>query len=155
TRPLQALVVGLALSVILAVMSRHPAAQVMPGVCVGDCNHDGDVSIAELITGVNIALGVLALSACPEFDRNRDGKVSIDELTTAVKNALMGCPKTATPTPTATDTPTATETATATDTVTATATETPVPTATNTPIRFGFCNLPGSQRHTADGVFVV
>jgi hypothetical protein len=44
-----------------------------PAECVGDCNHDGIVTIDELIRGVNIGLGTLPLDACPEFDPNRDG----------------------------------------------------------------------------------
>jgi hypothetical protein len=62
-----------------------------PG-CVGDCSGDGKVSINELISGVNIALGSAALSTCPAFDSNGDGMVSIGELITAVNNALNGCP---------------------------------------------------------------
>lgn len=60
--------------------------------CVGDCDGDGSVSIAELIRGVNIALGQQPVGNCPEFDRNDDGKVSISELVAAVNNALSGCP---------------------------------------------------------------
>lgn len=61
-------------------------------VCVGDCNSDGRVSIEELITGVNIALGSQEISRCPAFDPNDTGSVSIDELISGVNNALNGCP---------------------------------------------------------------
>jgi len=54
----------------------------------GDCNGDGMVSISELITGVNIALGNLPVTACPAFDTNRDGRVTIEELIAAVNAAL-------------------------------------------------------------------
>lgn len=59
--------------------------------CVGDCDGLGSVSINELITGVNIALGNLPLDRCPDFDANGDGRVSIGELIGAVRNALSGC----------------------------------------------------------------
>lgn len=59
--------------------------------CVGDCGGDGKVSIADLIVGVNIALGSKPISDCPAFDANGDGKVAINELIRAVNNALAGC----------------------------------------------------------------
>jgi hypothetical protein len=59
--------------------------------CVGDCNGDRTVSINELITGVNIALGNQPLSVCPAFDPSGDGSVAINELITAVNNALGAC----------------------------------------------------------------
>jgi len=86
--------------------------------CAGDCNGDGQVAINELITGVNIALGSAAVSACPAVDANGDGQVAINELIGAVNNALSGCPSGS---PTATATPTAPPTgATQTPTVTPT-----------------------------------
>lgn len=79
-----------------------------------DCNADGRVSINELITGINIALGDAQLSACTAIDRGGDGAVTIDDLVAAIANALDGCPPAASPTPTATppepDTPTSTPT---------------------------------------------
>jgi hypothetical protein len=60
--------------------------------CVGDCNGTGTVNVAELVTGVNIALGELPLDRCPSFDAGGDGGVSVAELITAVGNALNGCP---------------------------------------------------------------
>ena len=69
--------------------------------CVGDCDDDGMVRINELITGVNIALGVAPVSACPAFDCPQpfDG-VLINCAVEAVDNALFGC-RTTTATPTA------------------------------------------------------
>jgi len=69
-------------------------AQCTSGVAIvqinipGDCNGDGMVTIDELITGVNIALGNLPVTACPAFDTNRDGRVTIEELIAAVNAAL-------------------------------------------------------------------
>jgi hypothetical protein len=61
--------------------------------CVGDCDGTGVVSINELLRGVNIALGNLAVQACPAFDRNANGRADVNELITAVSNALNGCPQ--------------------------------------------------------------
>ncbi|MBI3783286.1 MAG: hypothetical protein HY270_07780 [Deltaproteobacteria bacterium] len=66
--------------------------------CTGDCNGSGDVTVDELVVGVNIALGNAMLDACPAFDSNHDDSVTIDELISAVKFALNECPA-ATPTP--------------------------------------------------------
>jgi len=77
------------------------------GQCGGDCSGDDEVTVNEVVTGVNIALGSVQLSQCPPFDTSGDGVVTVDELITAVNNALNGCSGSqATPTPTATATPT-------------------------------------------------
>jgi uncharacterized repeat protein (TIGR03806 family) len=76
--------------------------------CVGDCNGNGEVTVDEMVTGVNLALGVSG--SCDAFDRNDNGEVSIDELLAAVNNALSSCPLAATPTPTVTPVPSPTET---------------------------------------------
>ncbi|MBI3783449.1 MAG: hypothetical protein HY270_08605 [Deltaproteobacteria bacterium] len=60
--------------------------------CVGDCNGDVEVTVDELILGVNMAAGTGLISACPVFDANGDGEVTIDELLLAVNAALNGCP---------------------------------------------------------------
>ena len=62
-----------------------------PGSCVGDCNHDRTVTVDELVSGVDIALGTGSLSTCTSLDTNGDGAVSIDELITAVSAALAAC----------------------------------------------------------------
>jgi hypothetical protein len=61
-----------------------------PG-CVGDCNGDGEVTVDELIKGVNIALGAPLLSGCLSFDANGDGVVTVDEIVKAVNAALNSC----------------------------------------------------------------
>ena len=61
------------------------------GSCVGDCDGDRNVSVANLITGVNISLGRAPLSACAIFDSNGNGAVSVAELIQGVRNALEGC----------------------------------------------------------------
>jgi len=49
------------------------------------------VTIDEIITLVNIALGNEETSSCEAGDRNGDGKITIDEILNAVSNALNGC----------------------------------------------------------------
>jgi hypothetical protein len=61
-----------------------------PG-CDGDCDGNRVVSVAELITAVNISLETAELSRCPAADANDNGVVSINELILAVNSALDGC----------------------------------------------------------------
>lgn len=60
-------------------------------VCVGDCNNNTVVTVDEIITGINIALGNTPLSSCPSFDSSGNGLVTVDELLHGVSNALNGC----------------------------------------------------------------
>jgi hypothetical protein len=60
--------------------------------CGGDCNCDFLVTVDEIITGVNIALGSAGVAVCPELDRDGSGTVTVDEIVTALNNALNGCP---------------------------------------------------------------
>ena len=77
--------------------------------CTGDCSGDGEVTINEVILGVNIALGSASVSGCGAMDANGDGQVTIEELVTAINGALGSCtavtPEASTPTPTATQVP--------------------------------------------------
>lgn len=59
--------------------------------CVGDCSGDGEVTVDEIIAGVNLALGITPLGSCPSFDANGDNAVTIDELVRSVSAALEGC----------------------------------------------------------------
>lgn len=61
------------------------------GACTGDCDDDKTVSIDELITLVNVALGSASLEVCPNGDRDRDGVIAIDELIRAVGHAVKAC----------------------------------------------------------------
>ena len=63
-----------------------------PPACPGDCDASGDVSINELLIGVNILLGSAAPSECLPVDGNGDGTVSVSELIQAVNVALGACP---------------------------------------------------------------
>ncbi len=60
--------------------------------CAGDCDGDLNVSISELVLGVNIALDRAEPAACPSLDQDESGTVAINELVQAVNNALQGCP---------------------------------------------------------------
>jgi len=86
--------------------------------CPGDCGADGDVTVDEILTLVNIALGLAAVTQCPAGDTDGNQQITIDEILAAVGAALNGCP----PSPTATPSPTPTLSATA------------VPTATPIPV---------------------
>lgn len=70
-----------------------PTASVEPTSppCTGNCDGGPEVTVAELIRGVRIALGEAPLDLCPPFDANGDGRVAINELIAAVNNALYGC----------------------------------------------------------------
>jgi len=62
-----------------------------PPSCVGDCGGEGQVTIDELLTMVNIALGTGSMAECKPGDDNDDGQITIDEILRAVNAALNGC----------------------------------------------------------------
>ena len=72
--------------------------------CVGDCDGKEDVTVNEIITLVNIALGNGDLSACPS---GTGTEVTIVVIIQAVNNALEGCDGVTPPVPTNTPTPAA------------------------------------------------
>jgi hypothetical protein len=74
--------------------------QPVGGPCVGDCGTDGQVTVDEILTMVNIALGNAPVSDCEAGDANGDHQITVDEILAAVNYALSGCP--AQPSPTAT-----------------------------------------------------
>lgn len=59
--------------------------------CVADCDRDGMVTVAELITGVNVLLGSAELAQCPRADCNHRGEVSVNCLVQGVNAAVAGC----------------------------------------------------------------
>ncbi|MDX2171248.1 MAG: hypothetical protein SF182_29535 [Deltaproteobacteria bacterium] len=141
---------------LLVLLAALVAAPAPAPTCVGDCSGDRRVTIDELVSGVNIALGGPAVSTCPAMDANGDGAVGIDELVRAVGAALGSCPPLATASaPPATGTPTATQSATPSPSETTAPVDTPTATPTETPIPIpatGFCSLPGAVLFTAAGV---
>ena len=64
-----------------------------PSPCVGDCNNDGRVTVDEILTLVNMALGNAEMSECEIGDANKDGLITVDEILPAVNNALNGSTK--------------------------------------------------------------
>jgi len=60
---------------------------------------DGLVTIGEILTMVNIALGSTPVTAGDAGDANHDRQITVDEILTAVNNALNGCGSASTPTP--------------------------------------------------------
>lgn len=69
-----------------------PPTATPSAICPGDCDHNGVVTVAELVTGINIALGSQPLSDCPAFDCNGTSSVTVDCVVTAIDAALDGCP---------------------------------------------------------------
>ncbi|MGH7789014.1 MAG: imelysin family protein [Candidatus Binatia bacterium] len=59
--------------------------------CAGDCDGNLNVSITELIRGVNLALGSATGEPCAALDINGNGQIAINELIAAVASALEGC----------------------------------------------------------------
>jgi len=59
--------------------------------CAGDCGGNRKVTLNEIITLVNIALGRDDVSACWAGDANGNGTITIDEIVRAVNAALTGC----------------------------------------------------------------
>ncbi|MFI5398812.1 MAG: hypothetical protein ACHQ9S_25060, partial [Candidatus Binatia bacterium] len=68
-----------------------PAGTPTPTPCVGDCNGSNSVTVDEILTMVNIALGNVGVTACTAGDANHDGRITVEEILTAVNNALNGC----------------------------------------------------------------
>ncbi len=66
-------------------------ADAAPAACVGDCEADGYVTVDELLTLVNIALGAASMPTCGNGDANHDNAITVDEIVTAVTVALNGC----------------------------------------------------------------
>jgi hypothetical protein len=62
-----------------------------PPACVGDCNGNGQVTVDEILTMVNIALGNTPVTSCRAGDANHDNEITVDEILTAVNHALNGC----------------------------------------------------------------
>ena len=75
---------GLKRDVIALAVPRAPSPR------TGDCNSDGSVTVDELLTLVNIALGNLPVTTCEAGDANHDNEITIDEILAAVNNALIG-----------------------------------------------------------------
>jgi mono/diheme cytochrome c family protein len=67
-----------------------PACQ-PPAACVGDCGETTQVTVDDILTMVNIALGNANVTSCSAGDANSDDQITVDEILAAVSNALNGC----------------------------------------------------------------
>lgn len=85
-------VAAVRLSLFVAIVSLATATQARVRYCAGDCNDDKDVNVDELVSGINMALGEAASTACPAFDSNGDTQVTVDEIVAGVNSVLAGCP---------------------------------------------------------------
>lgn len=79
---------ALVLAFALWVLPVPPAS----GACGGDCGGDGEVTVDEVLTLVNIALGNVDIAGCTAGDVSGEGEITVDEIITAVQHALDGCP---------------------------------------------------------------
>lgn len=61
-------------------------------LCPGDCSGDREVTVDEIVTVVNIALGLSSIDLCPAVDTDGNQEASVDELVTMINLALDGCP---------------------------------------------------------------
>lgn len=68
----------------------YGAAELTPP-CVGDCLGDDQVTVDEIMTMVNIALGTAPMSECEIGDMDGDEEVTVDEILMAVNAALTEC----------------------------------------------------------------
>lgn len=74
-----------------ATVSPTPPETPTLGSCAGDCDHNGRVTVDEILRMVSVALGESLLSECQPGDSNSDGLISVDEIIGAVNAALNGC----------------------------------------------------------------
>ncbi len=65
-----------------------------PGPCVGDCDGNGEVTVADLVRMVSIALDQQPLcgpNGCLAGDANCDCEITVDDIVRGVNNNLRGC----------------------------------------------------------------
>ena len=78
-------------AILVAISLAVPATTVIGAVCIGDCTRTSEVTVNELITMVNIALGTAQAPACPHGIPS-GSEVNVALIIQAVNNALNGCP---------------------------------------------------------------
>jgi hypothetical protein len=59
--------------------------------CDGDCDRSSEVTVDEVLTLVNIALGQDEPASCGPGDMNGDEQITVDEILAALARALQGC----------------------------------------------------------------
>ena len=63
--------------------------------CAGDCDGNGQVTVDEIVRGVNIVMDSVSVDNCRNLDRNDDSRISVYEIMQAVYTALYGCRRSA------------------------------------------------------------
>ncbi len=59
--------------------------------CAGDCDTTGQVTAADLVQMIDIAIGNTDASACNPGDANEDGQITGDEIVRAIHSVFGGC----------------------------------------------------------------
>lgn len=62
------------------------------GGCICDCNNNGEVTLGEVQTALDIFFEDRPLSQCPNADGSGNGEVSLGEVQTGLDNFFEGCP---------------------------------------------------------------
>ncbi|MCK6553755.1 hypothetical protein L6Q96_04100 [Candidatus Binatia bacterium] len=70
--------------------SEIPASVDPECVGAGDCDRSGSVTIDDLLTMVNVALGDAPTTSCEAGEVTCDDRITIDEIVVAVNNGLTG-----------------------------------------------------------------
>jgi hypothetical protein len=60
--------------------------------CAGDCNGNGTVTVDELLTLANVALGTASPSACAASGMAGQSQITVEDVVAGAKSALQGCP---------------------------------------------------------------
>ena len=68
--------------------SALPAGGIVASTCVGDCDLDARVDIADLVTGVKVVIGEASIDACPSIACDVDDTSSVACLIVAVDTAM-------------------------------------------------------------------
>jgi len=71
--------------------TRTPSPQPTSPPCAGDCDGHRSVTLDNLVSMVNMALGNASASTCVAGDVNHDNEITVDEILSAVNNARNGC----------------------------------------------------------------
>ena len=83
-----------------------PTATTAASPCIVSCNGQPDVTVDQVVVGMNILRGAADRSVCSNLDMNGDTQVTFDELVFALDAGLRGCPPEPPNPPAATVTPT-------------------------------------------------
>ncbi|MFN8628466.1 MAG: hypothetical protein U0587_21165 [Candidatus Binatia bacterium] len=76
---------------VVAGTSPSPTPTPTPPACTGDCGGDVQVTVEDLLTMVNIALGNAPVRDCQRGDASGNNRITVDEILRAVNHGLNGC----------------------------------------------------------------